>query len=62
MFRTRVVHTSGNSFDFFLKIIVNISSYIQKNTRNPNPIFKISSYNTNHTNNSKIHFKINPQH
>ena len=53
MFRTKIVHTSGILFDFFLgggrlfrllesKNIFNLCSHIELNTQNPNPIVKIT--------------------
>ena len=47
---TKTVHTSGNKFDFgcrkMSKNIFKVCSHIQKNTKNPNPIFKIAIYFT----------------
>ena len=55
--RTIILHISGT----FLKTCTNISlkhlHIYRKNTQNRIPIFKISIYNTKHTNNAKIHFK-----
>ena len=58
--RTEIVHTSGNfskRIKNMLKNIFNISSYIQKNTKNPINALKITIYNTNHTYNTNIHSK-----
>ena len=62
MFRTKIVHTSGNIFIFGKSIfsifgsknVFNLCSHIELNTQNPNPIFKITIYYTKQTNNTQI--------
>ena len=46
-----------NIFPKTFKNIFKISSYIQKTTPNPINAFKITTYNTKHTFNSKIYFQ-----
>ena len=61
---TTIVHTSGIVFDLLSKMsknIFKICSYIQKNTQNPNAIFKITTYCTKYTPNAKILSQNSPQ-
>ena len=63
MFRRKIVHTSGKIFDgVSSKNIFKPCSHIQKNTQNPNPIFKISIYSTDYTPNVKILSKKQKKH
>ena len=39
------------------KSIFKVCSHVQKNTQNPNPIFKITIYYTKYTQNAKLHSK-----
>ena len=52
----------SNKFDFgggeMAKHIFKVGSHIQKNAQSPNPIFKITIYCKNYTNNAKIHSKL----
>ena len=57
IFRTKIVHTSGKIGFVFRKVskhIFKISSYIQKDTQNPNPIFKVTIHCTKYAQNAKL--------
>ena len=53
--RMKIVHTFGHLQK--TQKIFKMSSYIQKMTPNPINALKITSYNTKHTNNTKIPFQ-----
>ena len=55
--RTKMFTLLGHVSTIMSKSIFKISSYIQKTTLNPISAFKISIYDTKHTQNTKVHFQ-----